>query len=186
MLRTQVVGTCRRVCTDYYDCSDCRSMTWPASPSVTLMMRSSANCACVLRIETDRWRMKREIFCERRWLKSRPKPKTWLTPFVNSLSHSEASNWNCRRAGPCRSRRISNDCLGHECAVGTVAADTVGRGVGLDAITARDRAFHNNHNGGGASVWHCLVAARKTTRFAGVRRGADIRGASGRKSIALR
>src|SRR5258708_22701687 len=111
--------------------------------------------------------MKHETFCGRRWLKSPPKPKTWLTPFVNLLSRSGASNWNCRRAGPCRSRRISNDRLGHDCAVGAVAADPIGQGVGLDAVTARDRAFHNNHNRGGASVWHRLVAARQTTTVAG-------------------
>src|SRR5258707_4483098 len=137
-------------------------------------------------METDRWRKKHETFCERRWLRSPPRPKTWPTPFVNSLSPSEALNWNCRRAGRCRSRRISNDRLGHECAVGAVAADTIGQGVGLDAITALDRAFHDNDYGGGASMRRCLVAARKTTRFVGVHHGADIGGAFGRKNIAVR
>ena len=77
----------------------------------------------------------RDIY-ERRSLRSPPRPEIWLTPFVNSLNRSEALNWNCRRAGRCKSRRISNDPLGHECAVGTFAADAIGQGVGMDAIAA--------------------------------------------------
>ena len=60
------------------------------------------------------------------------------------------------------SRRISNDRLGYECAVGAFAADALRQGVGLDAITAQHGAFHDNDYGGGASLWHRLVTPGKS------------------------